>query len=891
MVAILVLASTFTVIANVEEQEEITSTGWVNSAGGTGFEAISGLVKLSDSRIVIGGSFTGTMFFDDNGIVATGPDISFDENIYLAILDSNGTWINYSSFGSNGSDGIDNIALHTSGDLIISGHFCKGTVGLDCTFEFFEGHSYDKESIAHDGSAFVGRFSITGNEITPIWIRQLNNPSERLSPSEMSVSNNGEIAIGVYHVGTLTVLNESISTDLQLGLAVINFDENGALQWANGIYGLDSLLPFGALCHDENNYLYATGTFSQELIVPELLSAEGENDIFVLQLDIVGNATWITSAGGPGEDWVTDCAVDSNNYIRLVGQFESNATFGTNNVTSNGWRDFFHAKLSSSGTWESIVTGGNNGWERINSIAIDARDNAYLTGQYSRTFTLGQDELPEYDTDWELPDIFVAQLDSNEQWSWALSAGGAGEDKGQIIVLDEFDNPLVASIFSKESTFSNQTFDSYGRTDVAIWLYARDFDNDGYTDGVDNCPRDSNPNQFDSDGDLWGDACDDDDDNDGVGDEWDECSPGETGWYANSNTDHDSDGCQDNSEDFDDDEDGILDQYDDCKKGPVGWVSTIENDEDQNGCEDLDSDGDGWVDQLDICPSISDDQADLDNDGIGDACEDDTDGDGIADVIDQCMRDNFNWTSDHSQDHDQDGCRDEDRDTDDDNDGVLDFTDNCPLGEINWYDENLSQMLDHDSDGCKDDTEDSDDDEDTYSDDIDNCPKGIVGPAGTGMDLDQDGCIDSAEDDDDDEDGISDQDDDCKYTPKGAKVDEKGCSGSELDDDNDGITNNIDLCPSSMAGVPVSSTGCELNNEVKNSEESTEESSILVQILFIISGLLIVAALYTNFGSKSSSEGSSAKGKKLASLVDNGGSQGQSAPASSDVDNSSLDSD
>ena len=114
---------------------------------------------------------------------------------------------------------------------------------------------------------------------------------------------------------------------------------------------------------------------------------------------------------------------------------------------------------------------------------------------------------------------------------------------------------------------------------------------------------------------MYGDACDDDDDGDAIGDDWDDCSPGETGWVSAPNTDHDSDGCRDATEDFDDDEDGILDHYDQCPEGPVGWTSTIENDEDQNGCEDVDSDGDGFVDQLDKCPEIYDDQADLDGDG------------------------------------------------------------------------------------------------------------------------------------------------------------------------------------------------------------------------------------------------------------------------------------
>ena len=50
-----------------------------------------------------------------------------------------------------------------------------------------------------------------------------------------------------------------------------------------------------------------------------------------------------------------------------------------------------------------------------------------------------------------------------------------------------------------------------------------------------------------------------------------------------------------------------------------------------------DSDEDGIVDEEDNCPLVSNaDQADSDNDGIGDVCENDMDGDGVIDDEDNC---------------------------------------------------------------------------------------------------------------------------------------------------------------------------------------------------------------------------------------------------------------
>jgi hypothetical protein len=93
----------------------------------------------------------------------------------------------------------------------------------------------------------------------------------------------------------------------------------------------------------------------------------------------------------------------------------------------------------------------------------------------------------------------------------------------------------------------------------AIWTSMRtvDSDGDGVPDIMDNCPGVSNPAQTNTDGDMWGDACDDDDDNDGLPDAYEES-------LTKTNpllVDTDGDGISDGLEDMDFDGITNADEY------------------------------------------------------------------------------------------------------------------------------------------------------------------------------------------------------------------------------------------------------------------------------------------------------------------------------------------
>lgn len=328
--------------------------------------------------------------------------------------------------------------------------------------------------------------------------------------------------------------------------------------------------------------------------VVSALLVDGNNNVYVggwfVGAGAYGIAKWTGTAWSPiglGMDSpVSALVMDGAGNLYVGGYF----TMAGGGVAAN-----YIARWNGS-AWSTLGSGLS---DPVNALVLDAQGNLYAGGFFSQAGTAGASHIARW---------------NGSRWD-TLGAG-----------VDNTVNALAINN-GNGHVYAGGSFQSAGNRPaayVAAWLV--DADSDGVPDSTDNCPALPNTDQLNADGDTAGNACDTDDDNDGVADTADAfpLDPAET-------ADADVDGIGDNA-DRDDDNDGVDDLSDAFPLDPAESVDTDLDGKGDNA--DQDDDNDGVQDQNDAFPLDAGESVDTDGDGTGNNADSDDDNDNLPDAID-----------------------------------------------------------------------------------------------------------------------------------------------------------------------------------------------------------------------------------------------------------------
>ena len=737
---------------------------WVNKMGGSSSDQCKDLDVDDGGNISITGYFDNSAMFGSNSFSSRG---SYD--IFVAKLDTNGTWLWAIQAGGSSTDYGYGVALGNDGRVYITGsYYSSGTVYFG---------SFTLSTYSYD-EAYVAALDTNG---VFIWANRMYESNNQRGMG-IDVNDNGDIAITgefSYRINfgpTCGQLNPSYASSSYYRIYVAKYTPSGSCVWAKMAgYLSSSYSSYGKdVAIDNSGEVAITGWFNYRAQFDNTwVYAYQQNsnwDCFVAKYDTQGSNLWVQAVGGSSTDYCYGLDMDPvSGNITITGMYQNTAWFGNTYISSMGGSDAFFGTLipdpqnPSAYIWDTIHHFGGSSTDY--SFAVASRNGTTVYGGYFHSNAMDDTNT-----------LTLSSIGGADGWIlvYGTDSDGDGVGDGTDVFPNDpsqwYDRDGDGFGDNLSGTNGDDCPDVFGNSTGGGGYYGcPDNDGDGWPDANDHLPNDStqwedtdgdgfgnNPNGTNPDGcpmmwgnswrdqygclDLdgdgqsvlndrfpsrptqWGDA-----DGDGMGDNWADGSWNNTRavhwpgmWVAGAYSpdpspfDWDNDGFEDNGIE------NSVSPYDDCEyDAGDSWKGLI-------GCPD--SDGDGWADLDDAIPNNPDQNEDSDGDGYGDnqngsepdACPTragnssvdrfgcpDNDGDGLSNDNDDCPT-VAGLPTNGCPDRDGDGYVDEAEESDEP-------VDDCPDDYGTSFEDRFG-CLDSDGDGWSDEGDPFEDDNTQWED-------------------------------------------------------------------------------------------------------------------------------------------------------------------------------
>lgn len=421
---------------------------WLTSVGGANDEVIRGTFLDAQSNAYITGTFRGTMNIGGQSLISNGL-----LDVFMAKLDLNGNFVWQKSFGSStGSD----LAVDVDGDAL-GNIYVTGMFSQNINF----GNGISLNAGASDDDFFVAKFDANG---ICQWAKMGIGNATDYGNEIIVTPDNQILTIGFANKG-ITFENTILSNATNYGMFVSKHNSNGVLQWAKLFSATGEVAGRGISADASGNALIA-GTFKGTLTLgtTSLTATSTNGDVFVAKLDASGNTLWAKKFGQTGENYARGIDSDGEGNIYVSGVYDTQISFGSLNLSSNGQKDIFLAKFDANGNAIWAKTIGSTGNDEGCEIEVNTNGNVFLTGSYTGTLALNGENF----TAKGLRDVFVAKVDKNGNFMWQKTMGSPQDDVNYAIGLNRTNENVVtvgtfAGTFSQaaQSVTSLGSFDSY----------------------------------------------------------------------------------------------------------------------------------------------------------------------------------------------------------------------------------------------------------------------------------------------------------------------------------------------------------------------------------------------------------------------------------------------
>lgn len=312
----------------------------------------------------------------------------------------------------NEYDQASTVATDANGNVYVSGYYTSDSIIIGTVTLPNAGLSFN--------DMFLAKYDSSGNFL---WAQRAGST---MSDRGVSLATDGAGNVyltGYFYSPTITFGTYTFTNAGNVGdVFIVKYDSNGNVLWATKEGGPGLEIPF-SINVDATGNIVVAGRFSSSSVTfgTTTLTLAGSMDVFIVKYDAAGNVLWAKGAGGGSNDEAYSVDVDASGNVLVAGYFNSNALFGTINLTTAGQADVFVAKYDASGNVLWAERAGGGGDDRATGLAVDAAGNIYIAGFFTiDPISFGSIVLPVAAGD----NSFVAKYDASGTVQWAHGLSG-----------------------------------------------------------------------------------------------------------------------------------------------------------------------------------------------------------------------------------------------------------------------------------------------------------------------------------------------------------------------------------------------------------------------------------------------------------------------------------
>ncbi len=425
------------------------------TTGALAFQLAKGVAADLQGNTYVVGNFSGQAVFGTHTLVSQGTSDGF-----VAKQAANGTWAWAARLGGYGDDAAQAVAVLPGGRLVVVGSFEQTlTVGTTTVTSAGESDAFAAFLNADGSGRTVYRGGSARYDIATAVCAQ---PNGTVWVAGDGATNGGS--------GTAVAFGPAAYALRGAGSAFV-----ARLTEGTGFAGVASVLAFdglssvhaAAVAVSPGGTLALAGRYANRMALgssPTFSYAASGSDAFVAVTAVTApTGYWdrVLTAVSSNDDQATGLAFTGEDLC-VAGEFRGDllTPFGTvllSAATTDGYLLRYPASpLNGLTLPTTAIRFGGPGTERVNALALDASGNATVTGSYEGSIAFGPTALTAATGTGTARDLYVARLSATNQWSWATSAGTAGQfDEGRALTLDAAGNVVLAATVtgSQPATF------------------------------------------------------------------------------------------------------------------------------------------------------------------------------------------------------------------------------------------------------------------------------------------------------------------------------------------------------------------------------------------------------------------------------------------------------